>query len=195
MSHTHSAQPLRHIAPLTDLCPPPPDGGRNVEWADVERTLGIPLPADYKQLVQTYGGGLFVDLIWLLEPGCPEAMYDLVAQTTDREEILTELWAAGERRPPELDEDGARLVPWGYAEGAGHFLYWLIRPGTDPDDWTVVLNEGRGPLWEFHPVSCSEFLLEVLAGTTPSPYFTDVDDIVAPEDRTRFIPNAEILNR
>ncbi|MFD8914941.1 hypothetical protein [Streptomyces sp. NPDC059575] len=44
-------------------------------------------------------------------------------------------------------------------------------------------------------MSCGEFLLEVLTGTTPSPYFTDVDDIVAPEDRTRFIPNAEILNR
>ncbi|MFD8914940.1 SMI1/KNR4 family protein [Streptomyces sp. NPDC059575] len=146
MSHPHPTRPLRHIAPLTALCPPPPDGGRNVEWTDVERTLGVPLPADYKQLVRTYGGGLFGDLVWLLEPGCPEAMYDLVAQTTEREEILAGLWAAGEVRPPELDEDGARLVPWGYAEGAGHFLYWLIRRDTDPDDWTVVLNEGRGPL-------------------------------------------------
>ncbi|MFD8808287.1 hypothetical protein [Streptomyces sp. NPDC059597] len=44
-------------------------------------------------------------------------------------------------------------------------------------------------------MSCSGFLLEVLAGTTSSFYFTDVDDVVAPEDRTRFAPNAEILNR
>ncbi|MET8813117.1 hypothetical protein ABZW47_14035 [Streptomyces sp. NPDC004549] len=44
-------------------------------------------------------------------------------------------------------------------------------------------------------MSCGEFLLEVLAGTTFSFYLTDVDDIVAPEDRTRLVPNAEVLNR
>ncbi|MGW4301057.1 hypothetical protein [Streptomyces sp. NPDC004376] len=44
-------------------------------------------------------------------------------------------------------------------------------------------------------MSYGEFLLEVLAGTTSSFHLTDVDDIVAPEDRTHLVPNAEILNR
>jgi hypothetical protein len=35
----------------------------------------------------------------------------------------------------------------------------------------------------------------VVAGTTTSYYFTDHDDIVDPQDRTRFRPNAEILRR
>jgi hypothetical protein len=182
-----------HHESLMRLCPPPPDGGRAVDWAAVEEALGTLLPADYKRLVETYGGGLFGDTLWLLEPGCPDPMYDLLAQTAEREEILAGFWEAGEDKPSELEEPGTRLVPWAYAEGAGHFLYWLVRPGTEPEQWTVLLNEGRGPLWDAYPMSCGQFLLEVLSGTTTSFYFTDLDDIVAPEDRSRFVPNARIL--
>lgn len=167
------ARSLRHTEPLTRLCPPPGDGdgGRTVNWAAVEEELGTALPADYKRLVETYGRDLFAEVLWLLEPGCPNEMYDLVAQTAEREEILTDLWEAGEPKPPELLDADVRLVPWAYAEGAGHFLYWLVRPGVEPEEWTVMLNEGRGPLWEAHPVSCSRFLLDVVAGTTTSSYF------------------------
>ncbi|MFE0460769.1 SMI1/KNR4 family protein [Kitasatospora sp. NPDC058965] len=188
-----TARSLRHTEPLVRRCPPPAGGGDPVDWAAVEATLGTPLPADYKRLVRTYGGGLFAGVLWLLAPGCPEPMYELVAQAAEREEILAELWAAGEEKPSELDDGTTRLLPWGYAEGAGHVLYWLVRPGVEPEEWTVVLNEGRGPLWEAHPVSCSRFLLDVVAGTTTSFYFTGLDDIVAPADRTRFAPNAEFF--
>ncbi|MFD8788497.1 SMI1/KNR4 family protein [Kitasatospora sp. NPDC059599] len=189
-----TARSLRHTEPLERLCPPPAPRGRlDVEWAAVEEALGTALPADYKRLVRTYGGGLFGGTLWLLEPDCPEAMYDLVAQTAERAEILAELWEAGEEKPSELGEGDVRLVPWGYVEGAGHVLYWLVRPGVEPEEWTVILNEGRGPFWEAHPVPCSRFLLDVVAGTSPSFYFTDLDGIVAPEDRTRFTPTAQIL--
>ncbi|GGS74888.1 hypothetical protein GCM10010222_14940 [Streptomyces tanashiensis] len=192
-SDVRVARSLRHTEPLTRLCPPPAPG-RTVEWAVVEEALGVALPADYKRLVEMYGGGVFAGALWLLEPDCPDAMYDLVAQTAEREEILAELWAAGEDRPPQLRGD-VRLVPWGYVEGAGHVLYWLVRPGVEPEEWTVVLNEGRGPLWEAHAASCSRFLLDVVAGTTSSYYFTDLDDPVDQDERTSFAPNAQILGR
>ncbi|WP_405696508.1 hypothetical protein [Streptomyces sp. NBC_01185] len=157
--------------------------------------MGIAPPADYKQLVRTHGGRLFAGVLHLLEPGCPDATYDVVARTTERAEILAELWAGGEERPPELLEGGTRLAPWGYAEGSGRFLYWLVRPGVEPEEWTVILNEGRGPLREAYPVSCSPFLHDVVAGTTTSSYSTDLDDVVDPEDRTRFAPNSQILGQ
>ncbi|WP_185909285.1 hypothetical protein [Streptomyces sp. WAC01280] len=90
---------------------------------------------------------------------------------------------------------GVRVVPWGYVEGAGHVLYWLVRPGVEPEEWTVILNEGRGPLWEATPVSCSRFVLDVVAGTSSSYYFADVDEMVDPEDRNRFRSHAQILDR
>ncbi|WP_051820032.1 SMI1/KNR4 family protein [Streptomyces flavochromogenes] len=179
----------RFIAALTPLCPPP-GTVRTVRWAAAEEALGTALPTDYKRLVETYGGGVFAGTIWLLEPDCPDPMYDLVAQTAERDEILADLWAAGEKKPGEIEEGGVRLVPWGYVEGAGHFLYWLVRPGAEPEEWTIVLNEGRGPLWEAHPASCSQFLLDVVAGTSTSYYFADIDDMVDPEDRYRFMPTS-----
>ncbi|WP_405918125.1 hypothetical protein [Streptomyces sp. NBC_00728] len=62
--------------------------------------------------------------------------------------MLAELRAAGGEKPAELDAGDPRLVPWGYAEGGGHHLYWLVRPGVEPEEWTVVLNAGGGPLRE-----------------------------------------------
>ncbi|MYQ49208.1 hypothetical protein GTW40_30025 [Streptomyces sp. SID4985] len=117
MSHPHPTRPLRHLAPLTALCPPPPGGGRNVEWPAAEGTLGVPLPADYKQLVRTYGGGLFGDLIWLLEPGCPEAMYDLVAQTTERKEWRRNPQGTGATPPPPAYRISARTIRHVVADG------------------------------------------------------------------------------
>ncbi|MFK0215648.1 hypothetical protein [Streptomyces sp. NPDC090298] len=184
------ARSLRHTTPLTRLCPPPGEAA-SVEWGPVEESLGLALSADYRHLVERYGGGLFADTVWLLSPGCPDPFYDLVGQCAERAEDLADLWDAGEDRPDGL-RDGDRLVPWGYVEGAGHVLYWLVRPGTEPEEWPVLLNEGRGPLWEFHPPLCSRFLLDVVAGTTTSYYFTDLDELVTPAERTRFLPLARI---
>ncbi|MGW0697214.1 hypothetical protein [Streptomyces sp. NBC_01578] len=48
---------------------------------------------------------------------------------------------------------------------------------------------------EAYPVSCSQFLLDVVAGTTTSFCFTDLDDVVDADDRTRFAPNSQILSQ
>ncbi|MFJ8662003.1 SMI1/KNR4 family protein [Streptomyces sp. NPDC093795] len=188
-----TAHALRHTAPLERLCPPPPGAARDVDWAAVEEALSVPLPTDYRRLVETYGGGLFAGTLWLLEPGCPDPYYELVAQAQERLEILQDLWDAGEDRPRELLDPDVRLLPWAFDEGAGHFLYWLVRPGAAPEEWTVILNEGRGPLWEAAPVSCSRYLLDVVSGTSTSFYYSDLDELVDPEERTRFVPNADVL--
>ncbi|MFF1272429.1 hypothetical protein ACFVZC_03245 [Streptomyces marokkonensis] len=60
-------------------------------------------------------------------------------------EILADLWEF-EAKPAGLQEAGARVLPWAFKEGTGAFLYWSVRPGQHPDDWTVLHNEGRGPL-------------------------------------------------
>ncbi|WP_229891724.1 hypothetical protein [Streptomyces mashuensis] len=167
---------------LVRLCPPPADPPPAVGWAQVERALGAALPADYKQLVETYGDGVFDDTIWLLAPDSAYEDCDLQTQTTERNEILADLWEGGEAKPAGLVEAGARVLPWAFEEGTGAFLYWLARPGQHPDEWTVLYNEGRGPLWEHHDMGCLAFLLAVLTGTAETQYFGHLHEELKPTE-------------
>jgi hypothetical protein len=100
---------------LVRLCPPPADPPPAVDWARVECAPGTALPADYKQLVGTYGDGIFDDAIWLLVPGSAHSACDLYAQTTERDEISADLWEAGEKKPAGLLGSGglsAGRTPW-----------------------------------------------------------------------------------
>ncbi|MFD0141332.1 MULTISPECIES: SMI1/KNR4 family protein [unclassified Streptomyces] len=174
---------LNALDALVRLCPPPAGPPPAVDWARAERALGTALPADYKRLVGTYGDGIFTDTIWLLVPGSAYDDCDLYAQAAERDEILAGLWEF-EAKPVELLEPGARVLPWAFEEGTGAFLYWLARPGRQPDEWTVLYNEGRGPLWEHHEVGCSAFLLAVLTGTAETAYFGQLhDELQAGEHR------------
>jgi hypothetical protein len=168
---------------------PPASTPQNPDWARVERTLGTPLPDDYKQLIEMYGGGVFDETIWLLEPDCADEGYDLVGQAQERDEVLANLWSMGEPKPAELEADGVRVIPWAYIEGSGHYLFWLTRPGEKPAEWTTILNEGRGPEWEHHPQSCADFLVGVMTGEVDSLYFSDL-----PAEIHRFDSNAGILS-
>ncbi|MFD5323493.1 hypothetical protein [Streptomyces sp. NPDC127092] len=176
---------------LVRLCPPPSDPPPSVDWTRTERALGTALPADYKRLVETYGEGVFDETIWLLVPDSAHDDCDLYAQTTERDEILAGLWEF-EAKPVGLEEAGARVLPWAFEEGTGAFLYWLARPGQHPDDWTVLYNEGRGPLWENHGMGCLAFLLAVLTGTAETSYFGDLN---GEDERTehRFATAAQTL--
>ncbi|MGK5642423.1 SMI1/KNR4 family protein, partial [Streptomyces sp. URMC 126] len=152
---------------------PPPQSAQPKEWHRVEAQMGTALPTDYKQLVDTYGGGVFDDAIWLLEPWCPNEFYDLITENEDRPDILAQLWALGEPKPAVLEEDGNRVVAWALTEN-GDYLYWLVRPGQDPDEWTVMVKEGRGPLWESHPMGCAQFIeAALLTGSAQSEIFGD----------------------
>jgi hypothetical protein len=158
------------------------------DWTAVERQLGTPLPDDYKELVEIYGGGVFDETVWLLDPECPDGDYNLLDQARERAEILAELWEF-EAKPIELLNDaGAQVLPWAYVEGSGAFLYWLRRPGQEPSAWTVLFNEGRGPEWEHHASPCAPFLLAVLTGQAETAYFSGL-----PLARHRFESNGDIL--
>jgi len=181
------------IDALVRLCPPPAEPPPAVDWAEVEGALGVPLPADYKLLVETYGAGIFTSTVWLLAPESARADCLLLAQAAERDEILASLWDdVGEERPEELEEPGARVVPWAFEEGSGAFLYWLVRPGSPPEEWPVLYNEGRGPLWEHHGPGCAAFLHAVLTGTAETSYFGYLYEVLKPTEH-RFETAAETL--
>ncbi|MFF9864128.1 SMI1/KNR4 family protein [Streptomyces sp. NPDC013953] len=173
-----------HVERLAEHFPPPP-ALRQKDWEEIETALGTALPADYKELVGTFGGGLFDDTIWLLEPGCANEHYDLL---TENEGMRRQGLERSGSKTPELDEEGSDAIAWALTED-GATLYWLVRPGQGPDGWTVMVNEGRGPDWERFPLSCSAFLEAVLVtGSVESDILYDL-----PADSHRFQPSSDFL--
>jgi hypothetical protein len=133
-----------------------------MDWDGIERALGHGLPADYKQLVDLYGSGAIGDFIWILEPGSPNEHLDLLRQTTRQLEALRQLRSQGEPISYDIDSPDGHLIPWAITDN-GDVCYWRRNPSDPPERWTVVVNEGRGPLWERFDGSATDFLVEIFS--------------------------------
>ena len=176
-----------NVDELRRLVPPPPGGApAPPDWSEVSARLGTELPADYVELIEAYGGGQVDDYLYLLEPFCANESYDLVRAAAERAEAFELLWSGGETKPSFLDVRGQRLLPWASTDN-GEFCYWLASPGVPPDEWPVVVNEGRGPEWEHFDLGCAAFLLAVMRRTVDSEILMDED---FPTDPHSFTPMA-----
>ncbi|MEU4732093.1 SMI1/KNR4 family protein [Streptomyces sp. NPDC023588] len=145
---------------------PAPSQPRRKDWGEVERTLAVELPGDYKEFIGVYGGSNWDDYLYVLEPDCPNRHYDLLIWARYQFQDLEDLWAV-EKKPAELETEGSVLIPWATTDN-GECLYWLVLPGREPDEWTVMVNEARGPRWEHFSVSCTQFLASALTGELQS---------------------------
>lgn len=141
-------------------------------WRDVASQLGEMLPSDYVELVESYGPGSFDDFLWVFQPESSRQAIDLVSQARTQLQALRDLQAGGEPIPYNVAEGESELLPWAVTD-SGDTCYWVMRPGKSPDDWTVVVNESRGPTWEEFSGGVSEFLLAVLTGRHRSSVFPE----------------------
>ncbi|MFF2473103.1 SMI1/KNR4 family protein [Streptomyces sp. NPDC058066] len=152
---------------LTGLLPRPQDRGRIPDWNAAESTLQTSLPADYKELVEAYGGGGFIDgYLLFLEPGCRNGIYDLLKITREREEANDSLWQF-EDKPTELEAAGTRLICWATTDN-GEYLYWLVGQGDDPDTRPILVNDESGEHWERYDMTVTRFLVGELGGEVRS---------------------------
>jgi hypothetical protein len=153
------------LARLRQLVTPPTEP-RNKDWDAAQRRLGVALPTDYKELVSIFGGSNWDGYLYLLEPGCPNADYDLIEWEDQQTEALEGLWEF-EKKPDELADGRSRVIPWATTDN-GECLYWRVRADQSPDEWTVMVNEARGDRWEHYSMNCTEFLVAVLEGEVQS---------------------------
>lgn len=127
--------------------------GAGPDWSQVETTLGVTLPGDYKAFVGAYGGGLVDDHLTVCGPA------DLLEHNSYAQECL--------RLDSAAPDD---LISWGHT-GNGDFLFWHVKPGTAPDDWPVVLKE-RGPYWERFATGFAGTVKGLLTGGIQSEYLS-----------------------
>jgi hypothetical protein len=155
---------------LTSRVPPPDDPPPAVDWDAAHAALGVELPADYRALVERYGGGSIAGLR-LLVPGHPNRHVDLLRQVEPQRWALRELIDQGIEQPyPPGD-----LLPWGIDE-SGNCVWWLMEGG-----WPVVANEARGEDWQRYEGGAVAFVAAILSGREPTDFL-----VIEGDDFERF---------
>jgi len=148
----------------------PRENGSSAAWAVVEKELGIALPGDYKEYVNTFGTGKIADFVLPYNPFSDNRFLNLLKQVPKQVGTLRQMKKefGDEECPYPLYPEPAWLLPWGCTDN-GNILFWL----TDghPDKWPVVLSEGRGPGFEQFDESMTGFLTKLLSGEIVSQFF------------------------
>ncbi|MEU7141502.1 hypothetical protein ABZ942_18750 [Nocardia sp. NPDC046473] len=161
---------------LQRLLPPPQPRPAAVDWNAVERDVGLALPDDYKQLVDTYGPVEFSSTVRLAVPGHPAPSLDLlwwIREARDRlgDPDFPPRW---DQIPDGFSLDPQRLIAWGKL-GGGEYCLWHTTP--DPEAWRVVVGSNAG--WGFYPGTLTGFLVALLTKTLPAErFFDDITDLV-----------------
>ncbi|MFD5378668.1 SMI1/KNR4 family protein [Streptomyces griseoincarnatus] len=144
--------------------------GLPVDWATVEEELGVPLPADYKELAEAFGGGVFSESVYFM--GCGTSLsFDLPAQwraalSAARDGTYGSVSAAG---PYDAYTPGGKgIVTWGSTEWADQYC-WLI-DAERPCEYPVLARSHDPGPWYRYDMSTAEFLHRVLAGADFRPF-------------------------
>ncbi|MFH8370340.1 SMI1/KNR4 family protein [Streptomyces sp. NPDC018031] len=143
--------------------------GISVDWAAVEEELRIPLPADYKELFEAFGGGTFSDSVFFFARDEGLA-FDFLTQwraalQVDRDGRYGSVSAVD---PHSVYAPGGKgVVTWGATEWGDEYC-WLIdaqRPGEYP-----VLARAEDNDWRRYDMTTAEFLYRVLADADFRPF-------------------------
>lgn len=132
LRHAGGPAAVNEMRVLRDLIGPPPTAVPTVDWAAVQVRLGVRLPADYRQFIDTYGPGTLGD-IRVMAPVAPGEM-DLFALLERKYQQVRGIVRTG-NEPPVYPEQGGTIF-WG--ETADGWSCGWAPVGTDPDAWTVA---------------------------------------------------------
>ena len=149
--------------------------------------MGTPLPDDYKEFIGRYGTGKIDDFLWVLSPATANPSLNLVVRGEEIRRAFREyrmaIAAVGKEPPFDVFPEPGGLLPWGCTEN-GDVCYW--RTGhMDPNEWHVVLNDGRGSMWEKFAGTMTQFLAATLSRRHVSGIITDKE---FPSSRPSFQP-------
>ena len=129
-------------------------------WNTVEMQLRQ-LPRDYKAFLDRFGTGNVSHFLWVLNPVSKNRHLNLLREMEPILSALRELREAGEPCPNPLYPEPGGLLPFGKSDN-GDALYWLTI--GEPDQWPVVVNAARDPVYEKFECDMTDFLAGILTG-------------------------------
>lgn len=162
---------------LEQVVPPPTaplEPVASERWSSAEATLGLTLPDDFKQLVDTYGTGMFNDFLTVFVPFAGNKNLNLLDVQTP---ILDAYRTLAKEHPdtapfPVFPEPGG-LFPYARTDN-GDVFYW--KTVGEPNSWPTVLFESRHAFYEEFGQPTTELLAGLLDGTITSESFPSPDD-------------------
>lgn len=166
---------------LVKLMPPPAGLSFHGDWKALSTAGLADLPSEYIDFVNLYGPGVFDEFLYVFVPGCENSNLDLIRQLDRQLAALRELRTDGNLhlRLPIFPEEGG-IVPWGITDN-GDVCFWDTRPQS-PDDWGVVVVDGRASDWLEHRGGMSDFLVHIFS----QPHFCAVFPDDWPTDNPSF---------
>ncbi|MEU2122094.1 hypothetical protein [Nocardia niwae] len=167
---SRSDAPVTDLSALTRLCPPPASPPPPTDWPSVEEALARALPADYKCLIDTYGSGSFWDFLRLYQPHAPTEWVDITGPMPTVIRGRLEEDRAQQKNPVPYDPQD--LFAMGVTDN-GEYLFWVTDPEDSPDQWTIAINEARGPRWFTYHGTLTQLLIALLTKTTNVLMFPD----------------------
>ncbi len=151
---------------LIDLVPPPQapraTGNSNL-WPRIEQSVGLTLPRDYKQYIDTYGCGIVADFVHPFDPFVPD-------DVADRDEVTVQYRHVRQSRgwdlfPYDVYPEPCGLLPWGETEN-GDALFWLTEGA--PDAWPTIVAGTRNVHVERYDMPMTTFLARFVSGAIKS---------------------------
>jgi len=134
----------------------PRDAGTREDWPRIEQAIGIGLPSDYKEYVNSFGTGRIASLLLPFNPFSKNMHLNLIEQ---KDEILGGL-RYDDLLPYPLYPEPKGVLPWGTTDN-GQVLSWL----TDgvPDKWPVAILAVRNAMYERYDEDMTSFIARLLS--------------------------------
>ena len=146
-------------------------------WISIEKEIGTALPADYKWFIETYGSGEIGNFVKLWNPFLSNKYQNLIERVKEhlkrlrliRSSLPEEVWEKEVPYPLYPENEG--LLPFGSSIN-GDVFYWQTK--GIPDEWHIIINQVRSPIYEYHPTNLTNFLYMLMRGTV-STFINETD--------------------
>jgi hypothetical protein len=139
------------------------------DWAVVEESLKLELPADYKLFLSSYGSGIIDDFLFAMSPCSSNKYMRFDWQVPSKSETSR---AIRQRLPKEVPfpvypEPGGLLV-WAVTDN-GDTLNWLTKGKSNV--WPTIVLQARGPKRSRFDMPATKILDALVTGKVRSDLF------------------------
>ncbi|MFE5814701.1 SMI1/KNR4 family protein [Streptomyces sp. NPDC056479] len=142
-----------------------------VEWAEIEAELGVPLPADFKELCEAFGRGEFNGFLYLYSSkggnhleviDALKRLHRAIGRFPDSESVY---------EPYQIFQPGrGGLIRWAGAAAEGYEYFWLADDASAPESWPIIARTDFSEEWHRYEMSAAEFIHRALTDGDFKPF-------------------------